>query len=245
MTFSAEERAARRSVRLLGTGVLMAAVGAVVFATFRLVDDGPDRSRSPRVSALGPVAPDGEYRQIGPLPGDDVAAYIEDRRAQLSEGDEERVAVVSLRSYTTEAEARAAVGATPVLGLLVAAPGGTAATVTGTLTDWAAQQRQADTSDRDEIRKMLPTVSNPVDKADLQSEVVRLDKAIAAVDPTGDVVFGIVVKSKKTGLRTVAMGVEVRVVDVASTSKPAKTVDYVGIRPEETTKIGKPATRPF
>lgn len=245
MTFSAEERAARRSIRLLGTGVLVAAVGAVVFTTFRLVDDSPDRSRPPQVSPLRPTTPAGEYRQIGPLPGDDIATYIADRRAQLSEGDEERVAVVSLWSYTTEAEARAKVGATPVLGLLVAAPGGVAATVTGTLTEWAAHQRQADTSDRDEIRKMLPTVSNPVDKEDLQSEVVRLDKAIAAVDPTGDIVFGIVVKSKKAGLRALAVAEGVRVVDVASTSKPAKAVDYVGIRPEETTKIGKPATRPF
>jgi hypothetical protein len=248
MSFSADERAARRSVRLLGAGVLAIMVGAAVTITFRILDHGPPPARGRVVEpSASPFAP--ETGHTGPVPGDEVASYLAGRQSQLEQATGEQVAVVSLKVYVTEAAARRAGGDLRILALLAAAPGGSPSTVTGTMDQWAAAQRRSDTEERDEFRKLIPTTDDPAFKADYQSEVQRLDKAIAAIDPKGEVVFGLVVRAPADQLRKLAKVEGVRVVDTvsdgaASGAKGTDATAYSGIRPEEKTKIGDPKTRP-
>ena len=129
--------------------------------------------------------------------------------------------------------------------LLAAAPGAHPSVVTNGLEAWAKSQRQADEIERDEIRKLLPTVeeSDPF-KSFYESELVRLDTAIANVSPTSAVVFGLVVRGPAEALKALAATPGVRLVDVGEAAKPEPDAVFRGLRPEETAKVGQPATRP-
>ena len=60
---------------------------------------------------------------VGPLAGAELGPYLETSRRALAVATGEVVAVVSLTSYRTEADARWVVGDVPVLWLPVALPG--------------------------------------------------------------------------------------------------------------------------
>lgn len=243
MGFSADEQAARRSLRFLGVAASVALVGLAVTLVFRTLGDGPG-DRTAGLPASLPVTADGEYQLVGPLPGAGVAGYVRNRQDALDAFEGERVAVVSLNGYATEEEARGEVGQASLLALLVAAPGGTPATVTGPLAQWADLQRKADRTERDEITKLLPTVDDPAFKSFYQSEVARLDTAIEALDPSGPIVFALVVRGSAAGLEQLAGNDRVRLVDMAPSAKAASKVEYQGLRPEETETTGQPPTRP-
>jgi len=239
-----DTRAARRTLAFFGVAVFVLVVGAVFAFTVTREDDGP-RSASPSAgpATTRPAAAVTDD-SIGPLAGAEVGAYLEARRQALAATSGELVAVVSLDGYASEADARAATGSVPVDALLAAAPGAHPSVVTKGLEAWAKSQRQADESERDEIRRLLPTVDDPAFKSFYESEIVRLDAAIESVSPTSAVIYGLVVRAPAETLRALGAKPGVRLVDVGQGAKADPKAVYRGLRPEETVKAGQPATRP-
>ncbi len=241
-----DERAARWTVRFLAVAVFVAVLGATLAFSLMALDD---EARHPRAGS-GP-APDVETVttlpppiEVGPVPGTELPGYVTSRKAALAAAREERVAVVSLTKYSTQAQARAVVGATPVVALLVAPPGTAPATVTGDLAAWVGTQSASLQAERDEIKKLIPTVDDPAFKTFYNEEVARLDKALKNFAPTSAMVFGVVVKGPAAALQALGAKAEVRLVDVADTANPDPKAVYRGLRPEETAKANQPELRP-
>lgn len=236
----AEERAARRTVWLLGAGIAALAIGAVVFFTVRTLREAG--SESPVVTTPEDAAR--AVGGIGPPSGTDVAAYIDARNAALATATGDRIAIVSFTSYTTEAKAKALVAPVEVIGVMAAAPGGQPAAVQGDLAGWVQSQTAEARAERDEIQRLIPTVDEGNFKRFYQSEVDRLNQLIAAVRPNGDLAFGVVVRADATALQQLAARGEVRLVDVGPNAEPQAPTEYRGLRPEETGKANDPNTRP-
>jgi hypothetical protein len=226
------------TARFLGVALFVLVVGGTFALTVYL-----QRPDGPVVEEAKPVAPVAD-EAIGPVAGTPVPPYIGDRKLALAAAQDARVAVVSLAAYASEADARAAVGSIEVIGFLVAAPGATPVTVTDGLDAWAKEQAKADESERAEIKSLIPTVDDVAFKKFYESEVVRLDKAIADVSPTSPVVFGVVVRAPATDLQAIGAKPGVRLVDVGVTAQTKPDAAFRGLRPEETEKAGLPPNRP-
>lgn len=245
----ASERAARLTLTCLAASFAVLIVGVVVFFTVRTLREDAGSSTTPAVEDLPPVAPTPEEAArivggIGPPPGGDVVTYITARKEALAAATGDRVAVVSLAKYQTEARARAAVGSVEVLHLLAAAPGGQPATVTGALGPWVALQTTEARLERDEIQKLIPTVDDAQFKDFYRKEVDRLNKLLAGIQPTSELVFAVVVKAPAPVLQELANKTDVRLVDVGPSADPDPKRNYRGLRPEETSKANEPNTRP-
>jgi hypothetical protein len=238
-----DDRAARRTVRFLGVG-LFVAVLAVTLVLSLLSLDGKGTKRVTAVPS-GPQQPatPAAIAGLGPQPGLDLGGYVQNRKAALAATKDERVAVVSLVKYVTETQAKAVAGPAPV-ALLVAPPGLAPAVVTTDLATWAKTQTDATRAERDEIKKLLPTVDDPAFKTFYQSEVDRLDKAVKNFSPDGAIVFGVVVKAPAAALQALGARPDVRLVDVGDTNVPDPKALYRGLRPEEQAKANEPALRP-
>lgn len=239
-----EARAARRTVQFFAVAVFVLVVGAVFAFT---VTRERDEERPPSRGVTGTTSPGAAAAadsSIGPLAGNEVGPYLDERKQAVAAATGDRVAVISFESYVTEADARAKVGAVPVDALLAAAPGAHPSVVLNGLEGWAKSQRAADEVEATEIRKLLPTVTDPAFKQFYESELVRLDTAIKNASPTSDVVFGLVVRAPADSLRTLAATGGIRLVDVGDGPTSAAGATFRGLRPEETTKVGQPATRP-
>ncbi len=238
-----DARAARITLRLFAAAVFVLVVGAVFAYTVTQERDDTD---APAATGTAPpnTAPVPSDTDVGPPSGADIGAYLEDRRQALAAATGERVAVISFDAYASESDARAKVGPVPVDALLAAAPGAHPSLVTTGLEAWAKSQRQADELEREEIRKLLPTVDDPVFRPFYESEIVRLDAAIASVSPTSAVVYGLVVRAPAETLKALAATEGVRLVDVGAVATAKPEGARRGLRPEETTKSGQPATRP-
>ena len=236
-------RAARRTLQFFAVAVFVLVVGAVfAFTVTRERDGRSSSSGSTGTTSVAAGAAAGD--SIGPVAGIAVGPYLDERKQALAAAAGDRVAVVSFDAYLSEADARSKIGSLKVDALLAAAPGAHPSTVTTGLDAWAKSQRQADVVERDEIKKLLPTVDDPVYKKFYESEVVRLDNAIESASPTSTVVFGVVVVGPADSLRTLASTAGVRVIDVGQAGTSAPGAVFKGLRPEETTKVGQPATRP-
>lgn len=240
-----DERAARWTIRFLAVALFVAVIAVTVFVSLSVIhnDDAAPTAKAPAapvetVTTLPPPP------SVGPAAGTDLAGYVSSRKAALAATRDDRVAVVSLAKYATQAQAKTLVGTTPVLALLVAAPGLAPAVVTGDLTAWATAQTAATTAERDEIKKLLPTVTDPAFKTFYNSEVARLDKALKTFAPTSALVFGVVVKAPAAALQALGAKADVRLVDVADTATAAPDAVYHGLRPEEVAKANDPTMRP-
>ncbi len=239
-----EARAARRTLRFFGVAVFVLVVGAVfAYTVTRERNERREQSSSGATGITGAAAVTADA-SIGPPANAEVGSYFDDRRLALSAATGERVAVISLDTYLSEADARARIGSLPVEALLAAAPGAHPSVVTAGLDAWAKNQVAADEVERDEIRKLLPTVTDAAFKSFYESEVVRLETAIRNASPNAAVVFGLVVQAPADTLRTLATTAGIRLVDVGD-GVAAPGASYRGLRPEETTKVGQPATRPI
>ncbi len=242
----ADERAARRTLRFLAVSVAVAVLAAtVVFSLMALEDDPapPDRAASPRqnVETVVTVPPPPEY---GPASGVELAGYVSSRKAALAATRDERVAVVSFAKYSTQAQAKTLLGTLQQVALLVAPPGAAPSVVTGDLAAWVATQTEATPAEREEIKKLIPTVTDAAFKNFYTAEVARLDNALKNFSPTSAMVFGVVVKAPAAALKTLGAKAEVRLVDVAETATPGPDTVYRGLRPEETAKANEPPLRP-
>ena len=236
-----DERAARRTVRLFAVALFVAVAAVTVFVSLSALEDSDpavSRDAAETVTTLPPPP------EVGPKPGTDLAPYIAGRKAALAATRDERVAVVSLARYSTQAQAKALIGTTPVVSLLVAPAGTAPSVVTGDLAAWVKTATADTTAERDEIKKLIPTVSDPAFKAFYTQEVARLDKALTNFAPTSAFVFGVVVRGPAAALQALGAKAEVRLVDVADTATPPVDIVYRGLRPEEVAKAGEPAMRP-
>jgi hypothetical protein len=236
-----DDRAARRTIRLLAVGLFVAVAGLTVFLTLASIRGGDSSGSAPAAETVTTLPPPAE---VGPAPGTEVAPYVTARKAALAANTEDRAAVVSLVKYSTEAQARTLAGTNTVVALLVAPPGVGPAVVTGDLAAWSKEQTATLTAERDEIRKLIPTVTDAAFKSFYNAEVARLDKALKNFAPTSAMVFGMVVKAPAAALKTLGAKAEVRLVDLAPTATPAPDTIYRGLRPEETAKANEPPLRP-
>ena len=238
-----DERAARWTVRFLAVALFVAVVGgALVFSLNALGDDAPAGPAAARSSDTVPTVP--APPELGPPQGVDVAGYVAGRKAALAAARDERVAVVSLAKYSTQAQARALVGSLPVVALLVAPPGLGPSVVVGDLAAWTRTQTEATRTERDEIKKLIPTVTDPAFKTFYIQEVDRLDKALKNFAPESAMVFGVVVRGPAPALQALGARPEVRLVDVGETAVDDPKAVYRGLRPEEQTKANDPPLRP-
>jgi hypothetical protein len=175
----------------------------------------------------------------------ELGPYSETRKTALAQASGDRVAVVSLADYHTEADARAVAGGIEVLALLAAAPGGQPAVVTGDIATWVNSQTSDARAERDEIQKLIPTVrDDPEFQRFYRAEVERLNSLISRIRPNGELVFAVVVRGPVPALQELANKPEVRLVDIGPTADPGPKPVYRGLRPEETEKANEPNTRP-
>jgi hypothetical protein len=228
----------RRTVVVVALAVVAALVLAAVLAYVRRDKGSPQEF----FKADKPGEP---VRSIGPLKGADLTSYSKSRQKALAKTTGPRVAVISLDRYTTEREARSAVGNSEVVGLIAAPPGGGSGVVERDLRTWADQQREAAKTERDEFQRLLPTVDDAEFKAQYQAEIARLSALVDRVSPNGPVVFAVVVRAPAERLKELAKSPGIRLVDVGSSDKLGEKPTYRGVRPEETTKAGDPTTRPL
>jgi hypothetical protein len=231
-----DDRAARRVLLLFAFSLIVVGLGGLVTVSLR--DTGSD---DPSVAAAGGPLPTG----LGPSPGEPLPAYSEAREKALATATGTRTAVVSFGRYVNEAQARAAVGKLTVTSLLAAVPGGSPSVVTGSMAEWVNAQVAENRSERDEIRKLIPTVDDPQFKTFYEEEVARLSKLVDSVKPDGALVFGAVVKGPVADLRAAAGAPDVRLVDVGPSADVKADTPVRGIRPEETERANDPPTRPI
>ena len=229
-----DDRSARRVLLLFAFRLIVVGLGGLV--TISLRDSGGD---DPQVTA-GSLAEAG----IGPSPGEPLPAYLDARRAALAAARGNRAAVVSFGKYVNEAQARAAVGKLGVTSLLAAVPGGSTSVVTGGMAQWVDEQLAENRSERDEIKRLIPTVDEPQFKKFYEEEVVRLSQLVDSVKADGPLVFGVVVKGSAADLKAVAGAPDVRLVDVAPNDDVTPETPVRGIRPEEAERANDPPTRP-
>ncbi len=230
-----DDRKARKVLVLFAFSLIVVGLGGLV--TISLRDSGGD---DPQVTAGGSLAEAG----IGPSPGEPLPEYLDTRRAALAAASGNRAAVVSFGKYVNEAQARSAVGKLGVTSLLAAVPGGSPSVVTGGMAEWVEGQVAENRSERDEIKKLIPTVDEPQFKKFYEEEVVRLSQLVDSVKPDGPLVFGVVVKGPAADLKAVAGAPDVRLVDVAPDDDVTPETPVRGIRPEEAERANDPPTRP-
>jgi hypothetical protein len=237
-----DERAARWTIRFLAAAVFVAVLGAVVALSLRSLrdDDSVSAAGSTSSGKGGPTV----LEDVGPLAGTDVAAYVATRNAALASAKGDVLAVASLQKYLTEAQARALASRVGVIALLVAAPGTEPSTVTTDLGTWAKDKQDATREERDEIRKLIPTVDDPTFKSFYQSELDRLDKAAKVFTANGAFVFAVVVRGAATSVQELGRMPDVRLVDLAPPGEPGPNTMYRGLRPEEKAKANDPSIRP-
>lgn len=238
-----DERSARWTLRFLAAALFVAVIGATLVASLASLGDepAPARGGGDRVETVVTTPPAPE---VGPPPATAVSTYIAGRKTALAGVSEERVAVVSLAKYSTQAQAKALAGSSPIVALLVAPAGMGPSVVTGDLAAWAKSHTEEMRTERDEIKKLIPTVTDPAFKTFYTEEVARLDQALKKFEPTSALVFGMVVKAPAAALQALAAKGEVRLVDVAENANDDPKAVYRGLRPEETAKAGEPALRP-
>jgi hypothetical protein len=240
-----DERAARWTLRFLAVAVLVAVMAAtVMFSLFSLDDSAPSSSAGGSSQAVETVTTQPAQPQIGPLPNTEVPGYVSSRKSALASTRDERVAVVSLAKYSTQTQAKALVGSLPVVALLVAPPGIAPSVVTGDLAAWTRAQSETSSTELAEIKKLIPTVTDPAFKSFYASEVTRLEKALKTFAPDSALVFGVVVRGPASALQALGAKGEVRLVDVGDTATPAPNTVYRGLRPEEVAKANEPPLRP-
>jgi len=242
-----DERAARITAILAGVGLAALVLGLVVFFTVRTLRTGG--SGRPAVESAPPLTtPEDAARVVGglgPPQGTDVVTYATTRKQALAGATGDRVAVVSLNTYTTEAKAKALAGQAQVVGLLAAAPGGAPALVTGSMRDWVNSQTADARAERDEIQRLIPTAQNdPAFQRFYREEVERLNRLLNAIKPDGNLVFGLVIRAPVPTLQQLGTTGEVRLVDVGPEGATG-SASYRGFRPEETSRANEPNTRPL
>lgn len=184
---------------------------------------------------------------IGPAPGEGIEPYRAARRAALAAtaGRDQRVAVVSFTSYRTDAAADRLAGGLEVVARLVAVPSGQPVVVRQPLAAWAPVYRAELAGERDRFATLASTSSeDPAYASAYERERRRLDLALAATDPGGEIVYGVVVRARVADLQELAGRPEVRLVDLGATDRLPEGAAVRAPLPDEVSTIEDPQVRP-
>ena len=220
-------------LRTVAAAVLVVAAGA--FAVLSTDDDDGAEDSAEMVTPTD---------AIGPLPGTPLATYVAQRHKALAAASGDRAAAVSFTRFRTEVSAREVLAGVRIHALLVSTPGGEAAVVDDSLTEWAAAERAAASAERKELEGMLDT-EDPSFQSQFRADMTRLEALLTRLDPRGEIVFGAVVTASTKRLRALVESPPVRLVDVGAGSKVPPLSRVRGIRPEETIRAGTPPERPL
>jgi len=226
-----QRAAALQALHLIVGGMIVFLLGGGVLAVTR-VNHRNNKNDTP-VSEQ-PAGPD----RAAPL-----EQYINDRKAELAQAKGRVTAVISLRAYTTEDQARAITNGVRVARWLVAAPGGEP-DVTDNVKSWRDGVVRAAQDEITEFEKLIPTLSQDPDFERQSRQDLETDrKLVTAVQGGVPLVFGVIVEGDAAALRTIAKRDEVRLVDIAPGAL-SESADVHGLRPEETVAAGDPKERP-
>ena len=129
--------------------------------------------------------------------------------------------------------------------MAIIAPHSLPSTVNGDIGAWATAQKASAVSERDQTKELLKTVDDPDYKPFYQSEVARLDKLVASINPAGPIVFALVVEGPASDLQRLGQTPGIRLVDVGPSAKVTDETEYHGARPEQTGTVDQNAPRPF
>lgn len=240
-----DDRATRRALLLFAASLVVIGIGGLVAVTVKTRDRSPAVSSGPTVPAKAKSQADALLATgVGPVPGDDVNAYIADRGTALAAATGDRAAIVSFSSYLSEAQAKAAVGQVTVTAVLAAVPGRKPAVVTGPVADWLNAQLADQRAERDEFQKLLPTVDDAQFKTFYRQEIDRLSKLIDGTKADGPLIYAVVIKAPAPVLQALAKAKDVRLVDVAPIADLKPGTPERGLRPEETAHADDPPLRP-
>ncbi|HEX8771298.1 MAG TPA: hypothetical protein VF711_11080, partial [Acidimicrobiales bacterium] len=191
-----DDLSTRRTLMLFALSLIVVGLGGLVAVTFgRGGDDNGSSTEGPTSASTTIVRGSAILKEMGPGLDEPLAPYLAARSKDLAKAKGERVAVVSLRRYVTEPEARGIAGGATVVDLLAALPGGNPSVVAGPIDDWLSGQFAATREERDQIRQLLPTVDDPQFQADYRARIDELNNVINAVDPNQPLVFGLVVRA--------------------------------------------------
>jgi hypothetical protein len=242
-----DHRAAVRTIRfaVVAFGALL--IGAVVLIAVKV----SDRTDGGIARVGGRATPGASAGSIGPPAGAEIKSYAAECDAALAALDDgaRRVAVVTFTRYRTDADAldvltTSGVDAAVVARRQVAVPRAAPGVVAGPQTAWATGAKAKVGEERARIAELAPTVSDPEFSSFYASELARLDGVAAAVDPSGELVYGLVVTAKASQLRALAERSAVRLVDVGSSDRIGPDDTYRAPMPDELTTITDPQQRP-
>ncbi|MGH9150712.1 MAG: hypothetical protein ACRD0F_10280, partial [Acidimicrobiales bacterium] len=232
-----------RTVRVLFAAVVAFVLAVAFFVTTEMLDRAPVAAPPALTPVPTTAAP--APGLLGPAPGTVVAAYVTSRAAQVAQATGNPRAVVSFTRFLPEADARRVGRSLTIERLLVAAPGGRPQAVAD-FGAWAAAQRSEALSERSELERLLPTVSDQDFLRQYRADIDELNRLAAQFEARSPLVFGLVVSGPAGALKAAARSIDVRVVDLAPAVEvtPGDLDGARGLRPEEVTTAGTPATRP-
>ena len=138
------------------------------------------------------------------------------------------------------------VGDIDVVARIIALPGGPATAIDQPVDEWLEAQRAPLQAERDEIAGILPTIEDPNDPfiPGYTEDLARLDAQLASLEPTAELVVGLIVRADGDTLRRLAEQGEVRAVAAGPDDDVGDLRTYRGLRPEELDIAGTPPTRP-
>lgn len=247
-TGPSDEQLVRLVLRVLAATVALVLAGGLAVGAQRLAEDDDAADVASTEGAGDPSAViAGGPGTIGPLAGTPIPAYVAGRMAALASVRDERSAVVSFDRYLGAAEVKRLVTGVRLDRLLVAFPGGhpIEAAPDADLAALAAQVRREAADERRALQQLLPTVEDPDFIAQYRADIARLERVAAAGKPVDAIVHGAVVVGGGDALRRLGAIPRVRLVDPGPSAAPPNPKAAWALRPEETVKVGDPATRPF
>lgn len=229
-----DEQLARLIIRALAALLALLLAGGIATAAVRLSEGDTDEEAGDVVVGAGALASGN-----GPLPGTALATYVRERAAALAglAAAERHEAVVSFATYRERDAALEATTGLDRRALLIALPGGRSVEV-DVDTDLAAvvrRQRAEAADEKAAIEDLLPTVTDDDFRRQYEADLERLEALLDAPEDVEAIVHGVVVAGTGDALRRTARVPGVRLVDPGAS---------VGLRPEERTRSGTPATRP-
>lgn len=238
-----------RQLLLLAAAVVVFAGSYVHFQRYPQLygstTDGDPVAAPTATGGTETARPDGEVTTVAPPRQGELASYLRERRQALAaaDGDEERIAVVSLGDYLTGEEAAAVLEGVEVLELRLRVPAEEQDPFAAEVGDEAIPDvvaaavrdvRDEVASEEEQIRELLEsgTVDDPEYEEFYRAELDRLAAIRSLIDSGAATVYGAVVRGTVADLRAVAARDGVRLVDPAPGGVDPDASVFEAILPE-------------
>ncbi|HEX9765819.1 MAG TPA: hypothetical protein VGA36_03585 [Nitriliruptorales bacterium] len=187
----------------------------------------------------------GGAQVVGPVSGEGVRSYIDDRHAELAAlpADETRLAVISFAEYVTPEEALVGVPAGArihVAQLRIPAAGEEPFQtevadndVIGSIERGLAAPMAAFAEEEAALEELIPTVTDPEFKTAYERDLEELRVIRNLVNSGAGTVFAVVVEAPVRDLQALLALDSVRLVDVAPGEAHAASSGFFGLLPED------------